>query len=241
MTTPQIISSYEGGKHNADLNQTISRLDAECSYKDLSSIIIIPAFGSVPTRAVASWLNLYNPPNQKIVRLFAMGMEVGDAYSQTIQSVIDHPELKKYKYILCLEHDNIPPPDGFVRLLATAEAHPEFAVIGGLYFTRGVGGAAQIWGNPHEHPLNFKPCKPDFNNGIVECNGTGMGFTLFRVKMFQDKRLRRPWFKTTASPSEGCSTQDLYFAVDARKYGYRFAVDCSIKVGHLDVATDVVW
>jgi hypothetical protein len=60
-----------------------------------------------------------------------------------------------------------------------------------------------------------------------------MGFTLFRLKMFKDEKLRRPWFRTVADHT-GVGTQDLYFWSDARKYGYRCAIDCSVLVGHYD-------
>jgi len=237
---PQILSSYDAGRHAIDLDATITRLEAEGAYRDLSTIIIVPALGSVPTKAVASWLNLMNPPNQKVVRLFAVGMEVGDAYSRTIEAIIAHPDLSQYKYILTLEHDNVPPPDGLVRILRSAEDHPEYAAIGGLYFTKGYGGVAQIWGNPAEHPVNFKP-QPPRDNALIECCGTGMGFTLFRTSLFKDEKLRKPWFKTTASTTEGCATQDLYAWADFRKHGYRAAIDCSIKVGHYDLGQDITW
>lgn len=238
---PQIISSYDGGKHNADLEKTISRLDKQAAYKDLSTVIVIPAFKSIPTKVVASWWSMYNPPNQKVARLFAMGMEVGEAYSRTIESIINHPELTNWKYILTIEHDNVVPPDGLVNLLARAEEHPEFSAIGGLYFTKGHGGVAQIWGNPDEHPINFKPCRPDPAGGLKECNGTGMGFTLFRMEVFKDKRLRRPWFKTPANQKEGVFTQDLYAWHDWKQYGHRCAIDCSVKIGHLDPDADIIW
>jgi hypothetical protein len=238
---PQIISGFDPGRHNADLSATVSRLERAAAYKDLSTVVIVPAFGSIPTRAVASWLNMFNPPNQKLVRLFAIGMEVGDAYSRTIESILAHPELSKFKYILTLEHDNMPPPDGLVNLLASMEAHPEYACIGGLYFTKGEGGQPQIWGNPNEHPTNFKPCPPDPTGGLVECCGTGMGFNVFRTDMFKDERLRRPWFRSVASAAEGVGTQDLYFWADARKHGYRCAIDCSVKVGHYDLTNDIIW
>lgn len=238
---PQIISSYDGGIHNADLNKTISRLGQDGAYKDLSTIIIMPALANVPTKAVASWMSMYNPPNQKVVRLWAMGMEVGAAYSAMIENILAHPDLSNYKYILTVETDNVPPPDGFVKLLSVAEAHPEFSCIGGLYFTKGHGGVAQIWGDPISMPLNFRPQKPDINGGLVECCGTGMGFNLFRLDMFKDIRLRKPWFKTTSDIANGMYTQDLYFWTDARKHGFRCAIDCSIKVGHYDVNTDTTW
>ena len=77
---------------------------------------------------------------------------------------------------------------------------------------------------------------PDPNGGLVECHGTGMGFNLWRLQMFRDERLRRPWFVTQTK--DGVSTQDLYFWSNARMYGYRCAVDCSVKVGHYDLRGD---
>ena len=67
-----------------------------------------------------------------------------------------------------------------------------------------------------------------------------MGFALWRIKMFRDKELRKPWFKTIAG-KEGCGTQDLYFWGDARKHGYRCAVDTRVTVGHYDAEGDMVW
>jgi hypothetical protein len=238
---PQIIMAADGGQHNADLQAAGSRMDKSGSYKDLSTIIIVPAREAVPTKAVAAWWNLMTPPNQKVCKLFAAGMEVGFAYESVVEAILNNPDLSTWKYILTLEHDNIPPPDGLLKLLERAEAHPEFDVIGGLYWTKGHGGVAQCWGNPNEVPINFKPQKPRLDGGLLEVNGTGMGFTLYRISMFKDKRLRRPWFKSAASREEGVFTQDLYFALDARKHGHRFAIDCSVKIGHYDVANDQVW
>lgn len=241
MKQPAIISSYDGGRHAADLDQTISRLDRAAQHHDLSTIIIVPSLGSVPTRVVATWLGLMMPPNNRICRLFADGMEVGAAYSACLESIQRHPDLSTWKYVLTLEHDNMPPPDGLLKLLTRAEEHPEFTAIGGLYFTKGIGGVAQIWGDPNDHPVNFRPQKPALDGSLVECCGTGMGFTLFRLAAFKDTRLRRPWFKTAASREEGAFSQDLYFWHDARKWGHRAAVDCSVKVGHYSSSDGIVW
>jgi hypothetical protein len=236
MDGPIILSSYSGGEHNADLDKTISRLDRDAMWKDVSTIVMTPAAGSIPTRIVACWMGLIKPPNGKNTHLFAVGTEVGEAYSRMIEGILSHPELGKWKYLLTLEHDNAPPPDGMVKLLRQMEAHPELSAIGGLYFTKGEGGVAQIWGDPREMPVNYRPQKP-VPETLVECCGTGMGFTMFRMSMFKDKRLRKPWFKTPASRVEGTATQDLYFWNDARQHGYRCAVDCAVKVGHFDGET----
>jgi hypothetical protein len=153
-----------------------------------------------------------------------------------------HPELSQWEYLLTMEHDNVPPPDGLVKLIARMDAHPEYACVGGLYWTKGEGGVPQIWGDPKDPVLNFRPQPPDPNGGLVECCGTGMGFNLWRVSMFRDERLRRPWFVTSNGVGgTGVGTQDLYFWGDARKYGYRCAIDCGVLVGHYDAQGDKVW
>lgn len=241
---PQIISSYDGGAHNADLNKTVSRLSKTGSYKDMSCVMIVPCFGSIPTKAVASWMNLYSPPNAKFTRLFAVGMEVGHAFSTAIESILAHPDLRNWKYILTLEHDNLPPADGIVKLMEAMEAHPEYACVGGLYFTQGPQGVAQVWGDPKDPVLNFRPQIP-IPNTVQECCGTGMGFNLWRMDMFKDKNLPRPLFETKTQG--GVATQDLAFWSNARKLGYRCAIDTSVRVGHYDLdgkrggIPDMVW
>lgn len=228
--TPQFIAP-EFGKHNENLDATITRLRGDASWKKLDTIILIPAGGQVPTKVVASWWNLYSPPNNQLFRLFAVGMEVGEAYSQAISNILAHPDLSNFKYICTIEHDNIVPPDGLVKLLAQMEAHPEYDCIGGLYFTKGPGGVAQIWGDPRDPTNNFRPQLPRPGE-LVECCGTGMGFNVWRLDMFKDPDLRKPWFKTQTEG--GVATQDLYAWSDLRKNGYRCAVDCSVLVGHYD-------
>jgi hypothetical protein len=228
------------GKHNENMTESLNRLEKSCMYKDLSCVLIVPALASVPTPVVSAWMNMFYPPNQRVARLFPHEMEVGAAYSGAIEMILAHKDLQKFKYIVTLEHDNTPPPDGLVRLLSAMEDNKQYSAIGGLYWTKGEGGVPQIWGNPKEFPLNMKP-QPPVPDQLVECCGTGMGFTAFRTAMFRDENLRRPWFKTAASREEGVFTQDLYFWADAHKHGHRCAVDCSITVGHFDVNTGIIW
>jgi hypothetical protein len=237
MLKPQILGP-DYGRNNADLDATIKRVSQTSSWKKLDTVMIIPAGGMVPTKCVAAWMNLYAPPNNKLYRLWALGQEVGQAYSNAIQNVLDHPELSKFKYVVTLEHDNAPQPDALVKLLETMEAYPQFACIGGLYFTKGDNGQAQIWGDPRDPQINFRPQVPAPNT-VQECCGTGMGFNAFRLDMFKDPKLRKPWFHTQTEG--GVATQDLYFWSDARKHGYRCAVHTGIPVGHLDVENDIMW
>jgi len=236
---PQLVMQDFGGAHNANPEATRARLIKGASWKKQRIVVIIPAGESIPAKVALSHWNLAFPPNNGVMRILAQGMEVGDAYSTTIEQILAHPDLSQWEYILTIEHDNAPPNDGVIRLVEQMEAHPEFAGIGGLYYTKGEGGVAQIWGDPRDPVLNFRPQVP-VQGQLVECCGLGMGFNIWRMSMFKDPKLRRPWFKTVAG-KEGVGTQDLYFASDARKYGYRFAVDCSILVGHYDQANDYMW
>jgi hypothetical protein len=101
-----------------------------------------------------------------------------------------------------------------------------------------------IYGDPSVEPMNFIPQKP-VSNAIQPANGLGMGFNLWKIEMFKDDRIPRPWFVTKQEwePGKGSKmyTQDLYFYENAGKLGYKFACDTRVKVGHLDPQTDVVW
>ncbi len=229
------------GLRNADLATSAATYLKGGTWKKQRGVCILPAGASVPTRVALNLRSLILPPNQPWHFIAAEGFEVGDAYSTAIEQILAHPEMSQWEYVLAVEHDNLAPPDGVVRLIKAMEDHPEYSVIGGLYWTRGPGGVPQLWGSPQEDPvINYRPQVPRPGE-VMEVYGTGMGFTLYRLSMFRDARLRRPWFKTTASREEGASTQDLYFAGDARKHGYRMAVDCSVLVGHLEASTGIVW
>lgn len=240
---PQIIET--AGYHNADLAASSRRILEGGSWKKQRTIMLIPAGASIPTKVYLSHCSLVFPPNQMAHRMAAIGMEVGEAFSNSIEAILADPNLSQWEFLLTIEHDNIPPADGLVKLISRMEAHPEFACIGGLYWTKGPEGVPQIWGDPKDPVLNFRPQPPDPAGGLVECCGTGMGFNLWRLSMFKDERLRKPWFKTTCG-ADGVSTQDLYAWSDFRKYGYRCAIDCSVKIGHYDLTgafgiEDFVW
>lgn len=238
MTAPSLVIQDFSGAHNADLGKTRARLIRGGSWKKQRIVVVLPAAAMIQAKVALSHWNMAFPPNNGVVRILAQGMEVGDAYSQAIEQVLAHPELSQWEYLLTVEHDNLPPSDGVLKLLEQMDAHPEYACIGGLYFTKGEGGVAQIWGDPFDPQVNFRPQLPVAGQ-LVECCGTGMGFNLWRLGLFRDKRLPRPLFQTRAG-KDGVGTQDLTFWASARKYGYRCAVDCAVTVGHIDDA-GMVW
>ena len=181
-----------------------------------------------------------SPLNQSFQRVFVKGLEVADAYNSAIETILEHPVLSRTKYLLTLEQDNMPPPRGLIKLCESIEG---FAAVGGLYWLKGEEGQPMIFGKPGEEPV-FAPQPPEPDT-VQECNGLGMGFTLFDLELFRDERLPRPWFRglQAYSPEYGPwqSTQDLDFFKKIRRLDYRVACDTRVKVGHYDADTGIVW
>lgn len=238
MPEVQIILGGDVGEHNRDLKATAERIKRGQGYRDLSTVCVIPTRGLIMAKVVERWWALLPPMNQAFVRIFVQGMEVGDAYNAAVEMILQ--QLPDFKYMLTLEEDNTPPPDGLLKLYESME---EFSVVGGLYFTKGEGGMPMIYGDP-TGILNFMPQVPLVDQ-VQEANGLGMGFTLFDMRLFKDERIERPWFRTINEwdPQKGVSagTQDLQFFGKIRKLGYRVASDNRVRVGHVDTQTGQIW
>lgn len=244
-------SMFEG-IHNADLQRSAERLKQAKSYEDLSTVWISPVRGSrkcdcgliecqrvispgLDPKVVGCWLGLMRPMNQKFAGpFFIEGLEVGEAYENAVQMILDHPDLSKWKYILTVEEDNLPPADGLLKLY---ESMGKYDVVQGLYWTKGDNGQPMIYGDPKVMPKTFIPQVP-IPDTVQEANGLGMGFNLFKIDMF--RKIPKPWFKTMQEKG-GAFSQDLFFFNNAAKYGFKFACDTRVKVGHYDAATKVVW
>lgn len=238
------------------------------TYKDCSTILIVPTRGRpiiddegrdvldkkdrpvsvrskvgdpiLSPRFVTGLQGLMPPMNQVRTLFFSVGHEVGQAYSQTIAQILASP-LRSYKYILTLEDDNIPPPDGHIRLLEAID-ETGFDGMGGLYFTKGYVNEPMAYGDPEifrrEGVLDFRPrdVREAVKKGqIMEVNGVAMGFTLWKMSLFTD--IEGPWFVTNPEGDAGYKsgqTQDLAFCQRARRAGKRFGVDCRVRVSHWD-------
>ena len=244
MAEPTIYMPDLSGHHNRDLEKTNERLEKAKTYRNLSTIIISPIVGDLSPVVVQSWMGLIKPMNQAVIGpIFMEGFEVGAAYNSAVKMILEHPQLKDFKYIMTLEHDNLPPPDALMKLY---EGVDDFDCVGGLYWTKGEEGQPMCYGNPLELPKNYFPQKP-IPNTIMPANGLGMGCNLFKTEMFvkmSDKHYGK-WFKTLNDydPMTGVkvATQDLYFFGNAATYGFKFACDTRVLVGHFDKQNNMVW
>ena len=234
---------FDDNKSHHNDSDWSDRLEKEKTYRDLSTIIICPTRGMIPSRVVANW-QFMRPMNQKVIGpIFMERMEVAEAYNQGIKMILENPDLTKYKYIMTIEEDNYPQhPDGLMKLYENMD---KYDCIGGLYWTKGENGQPMCYGDPAILPLNFIPRNP-VPNTLTPCNGLGMGFNLWRLEMFRDKRFEYgKWFKTEQSydPAVGAKayTQDLYFFEKAVSFGYKFACDSRVPVIHWDEQNQKAW
>lgn len=218
---------------------------------------------------VIAWKNyLIKPMNVPFIELPIIGLEVGDAYNIAIEQILTSPGLKNFRYMLTLEYDNIiPPPSPQLPTGALMPLYDDmekgFDVVGGLYWTKGDYSLPLIYGNPKEKreaPAGMFKVRNDWKPGeLVECNGMGMGFTLFKMDLFRDERLGsikrdkngqfiKPFFKTAnefdvnhEQPGLKMYTQDLWFFEKFRKAGYRCAVNTKVKLGHKDFKSGIIY
>lgn len=222
---------------------------------------------------VEAWKRLIKPMNVPVLEMVIQGMEVGAAYTAAIENILANPALNKFKYILTVEDDNIIPfmPNTQGPLMMLYEDIEKFNldVVGGLYWTKGNPSMPLLYGDPNEKrdaPAGmFKvrfPAKvqkkgrvgklnsdgSDWTDGeIVLCNGSGMGFTLYKLDIFKDVRIEKPWFKsisdhgTTEKPGIRQYTQDLFCFEKLREVGYKVAIDTRVKLGHLDIRTNIIY
>lgn len=241
MTIPRILDDSEDlGVNNKNLEKAVERIEKSKMYEDQSTIIICPTRGMFPTRVVQSWMKLQKPMNQLVAGpIFAESMKVDAAYNSLIEYILSNDYLSKFKYVLVIEEDNMPPSDGLLKLY---ESMDEYDVVGGLYWGKGENGFPMIFGDPKEDPLDVKPQTPKPGE-VQECNAMGMGFHLFKLDMF--RKIESPWFETKQGKDENgldqIITQDIDFYRKAAKKGFKFACDNRVLVGHFDSKKDKVW
>jgi len=220
------------------------------SYKDRSTMIIMPTRGLINHRVVSKLMGLITPTNQRRAMLLVQGDEVGEAYNKAIKATLDNETKEgRCEYLMTIEDDNLVPHDAHVRLIQAIEKY-DFEAVSGLYYSKGEFGFPMAFGNPSlwksQGILDFAP-REDIGpamekDNILEVNGIAMGCAVYKMEVFRS--LAYPWFKTWQNfvgDNYAGQTQDLYFCENVRRAGGRLAVHCGVRVGHLDKETGEVW
>lgn len=225
------------GYNNANLEASINRLERGNTYKNLSTVWVVPTRGIARCKVISSWIGLSRPMNQAVVGpIFFEGDEVGVAYEKAFETILTQPQFKDFRYIFTSEEDNVLPSDTLLKLYESVEKG--YDCVAGLYWTKSsntdnVYSQPMIYGDPKVMPMNFVPQKPRPGE-LQACNGLGMGCNMWKISSLRKKLkdLPRPWFKTVQEKNSAW-TQDLFFYFNAAKYGFKCAVDNRVLVGHL--------
>lgn len=239
MNIPLTVSDFKG-RHNQDLSISANRLNIANSANNLSTVCIIPTSGLIPTKVVERWLILSSQMNQKLVRIPTITSDKYQAYNGAIEQILATPTLNEYKYLFTMEENYIPPLDGLTKLF---EGIKDFDVVSGLIYTKGEESKAMIYGHPGQIPSTYLPVPPMVTDGLQTCLGLPTGFTLYKMDIFKDPKVPKPWFRTNLPYEVGKQRSphdDQYFFENIHKLGYKVAVDTRIKIAHLDT-NDVIW
>ena len=225
------------GWHNRDPGAQ-ARVQKSGMWKQNRIVVLVPCGELVHTKVLMSLWSLVFPPNNPAVKILARGGEVGEAYSQAIEAILANRQIKDFEFLLTVEHDNTPPEGGVISLVEAMAEHPQYDAISGVYWTKGEGGVPLVLGDPADKEWHCRPQPPPAPGEVKEVMSVPMGFCLWRLSMFRDERLRKPWFKTDTQGA--VVTQDAYFWADAWPKGRRCAVHGGVRVGHVD-AEGFVW
>lgn len=100
---PQIVfQDQDLGKKNIDLAKASTVFEKGKSWKKTRIATVIPASDMIPAKVYLSHWSLIFPPNQMHHRILAVGQEVGEAYSNCIEAILENPELSTWEYLLTI-------------------------------------------------------------------------------------------------------------------------------------------
>lgn len=224
------------------LGETIELVKGD-TYRNCSTVVIVPTRGMIHNQVVHSWVSLAKPMNQKTAMLFVSGDEVGVAYNRAIASILDGSQYGDFQYVLTLEDDNIIPASALLLLLQSIK---NYDAVGGLYHMKSGMNVPMAFGKPENGPEDFYPVdltEGMLANSVVPVNGVACGCTLWRLDLF--RKIERPWFQTwtrfTADDTVEVMTQDIFFCKKALAAGAKFAIDTRVRVGHIDIKTGQIY
>jgi hypothetical protein len=220
-----IVENWEGRNNAAENWEAFKKLG---TYRNLATVWLTVTRGTMQTKIAFNWFNIAAGFNQPLARVCVEGCEVAAGYNYGITQILSNPQMQRFPYLLTVEEDNTAPPNALHLLYQSIQ---EVDAISGLYWLKGAGGCPQIWGNPNED--GFSPQTP-MVDAVQRCGGIGMGFALWKLEMFKHSGFEfGNWFKTVNDQGMNM-TQDLYFWANARKLGFKCAVDTRVKCGHVD-------
>ncbi len=145
-----------------------------------------------------------------------------------------------FDYLFFVDDDIVLPADALERLLETAEADPQTAVVGGLYYSRDSARPVTVdaWNSADTSTAHVPPFTST-STGIVD--GVGFGCALLRVSVLA--ALPTPYFpahvyiERAARRARQCD-EDYLYCERVRAAGARVRLDARVRCPHYNRESD---
>jgi hypothetical protein len=161
-----------------------------------------------------------------------IGEKVDEARNRLVASVLSSEP--RPEYLLFIGDDNLPEPDGLIRLMERINlGERKLDAVGGLYFQKKEPPLPVAWRG--RSVLTPEECA---SGDIYGVTGQGLDFVLIRTSTFD--RIGLPYFKTVQDETQLLS-EDAYFWRKAYDAGVRGYVATGVRVGHYDWKEDRVY
>lgn len=237
------------GEHNRNLQEHQTRLIQGDVYQDLSTIHLMLTRGVLPVQVVECILGTLPEMNQRTAKMLVTGHSCQSGYNEALRVILktDYDNAVKrrpFKYLFVTEDDVLWPGNALHQLYAAMKANPHLDGISGLCWTKQRDGYPMTLGDPNDGDENAYYPQVPLKEGVMETKSIPLGCSLLKLDIFRDPRWKTPFFREDCGLNEepnGRVTVDVFFCHQARKLGYRFGVDCGIKVGHRDPITGQVF
>lgn len=196
-------------------------------------LVAVPGFAGIQPESQESYVRMMFRAGRDLPDYeFAFVVVTKREQFRARNHIIDNALAGGFEYVLMLDDDHVVPHDILPRMMAHFEEHPEYGVLGALYYQRG--GAfhpvimrrksteKEVWDFEW-----YSPCDPIMlNPGLHEVDIIGGGCMFFRTDVF--RKLMPPYFWWEYSYGT-----DISICSRLKDAGVRIAVDTSIELGHL--------
>jgi len=196
--------------------------------------VCVPTLGRVPLLWAVHMLHLASPVTTSRALFVLKNYEVGEARQMLCDKVLGmRPQPD---YMMFIGDDMAPPAFGVQALFESMEKH-DLDAVAGLYFMKST---------PPDNVIAWKSGVPGllipgkhFNIGdLVEVDGTGLDFVLFRTRALND--MPKLKFKTVMELKENggfmIQTEDAFFFDRWRLTGKKIYLDTRVRVAHFSAA-----
>jgi hypothetical protein len=193
-------------------------------------IMALPLSYNITIPWFYSWVNMRKQPCTGIVAVQHVQLPTGLEMMRDMA----FKNYDDWDRLVIMEHDMIPPVDGFERIASYGGMDEDPDIVGSVYFRH----------EPPHHGYVYMPIEGETQRGVLsskdvrymvehpglyEVGAVGFGFTSIHRRVFEKWDTGIPMFKF----SEPWGSEDMWFCAKALEQGFKVHVDSALVCGHL--------